>query len=278
MIDHDDYHAQSLESWRERASDWEARHDWMIENTGAINDRMVELAEPRPGQAFLDIAAGPGDLGFQIAERVGPEGRVISSDFAPEMVDLARRFGAARGLTNVDHRVLDAQKIELPDASVDGVVCRFGYMLMADPGAALRESRRVLRDGGSLTFAVWTTPDRNPWATVPVMTLVQRGHVPPPEPGVPGIFAMGDPQRIRDLLGAAGFAEPAIEEITFDFRYADFDDVWDATVRPLARVVDALPDDERDATRGAIKASLEPFLNHDGAYRVPAAVWAVHVR
>jgi hypothetical protein len=108
------------------------------------------------------------------------------------------------------------------------------------------------------------------------MTLVQRGHMPPPEPGAPGIFALGDPDRIRDLVTGAGFGEPELEEITFEFRYPDFDDAWDALTRlagPLARVVNALPDDERQATRDAMKENLAPFRNEDGSYAAPAATW-----
>jgi ubiquinone/menaquinone biosynthesis C-methylase UbiE len=280
-IDRNAYREQSLETWGEMASGWEARHDWMVEVTGLVNDWIVEAAEPQPGQVFLDLAAGTGDLGFQVAERVGPEGRVISSDFAPEMVDVARRFGQARGLTNVEHRVLDAERMELVDDSVDSVVCRFGYMLMADPAAALKETRRVLRAGGALTFAVWSTPDRNPWAAVPGMTLVQRGHMPPPEPGAPGIFAMGEPDRIQELIAASGFTRPEPEEIAFDFQYQDFDDLWDALVRlagPLARAVNALPEDERRATREAITLNIEPYRNDDGSYSTPAVAWGVQVR
>ena len=91
------------------------------------------------------------------------------------MVEAARRNGEARGLGNVEYRVLDAERMDLDDDSVDGVLSPWGYMLMADPAAALSETRRVLRDGGTLAFAVWQTPDRNPWAAVPGMTLVQRG-------------------------------------------------------------------------------------------------------
>lgn len=280
-IDRDAYREQSLETWAEMAPGWEARHDWLVEETGVVNDWIVEAADPQRGQVFLDVAAGTGDLGFQIAERVGPQGRVISSDFAPEMVDVARRFGEARALTNVEHRVLDAERMELVDDSVDGVVCRFGYMLMADPGAALMETRRVLREGGALILAVWRTPDLNPWAAVPAMTLVQRGHISPPEPGDPGIFAMGEPGRLNELVTAAGFTAPELEEIAFDFRYKDFDDLWDALVRlagPLARAVNELPDDERQATREAIKQHIEPYRNEDGSYRAPAAAWGVHTR
>jgi ubiquinone/menaquinone biosynthesis C-methylase UbiE len=206
---------------------------------------------------------------------------VISSDFSPNMVDVARRNGEARGPTNLEYRVLDAEKMDLDDDSVDGVVCRWGYMLMADPAAALEETRRVLRDGGRLAFAVWTTPDRNPWAAIPSMTLVQRGHMPPPEPTAPGMFAMGDPGRIRELVTQAGFAEPEPEEIAFEFSYAGFDELWDTLIRiagPLARVIKTLPDAEREATRTAIEENLEPYRNQDGSYTAPAVTWGVLTR
>ena len=71
-------------------------------------------------------------------------GRLITTDFSPAMLAAARRRGAELGVANVDYRVMDAERIELDDDSVDGVLCRFGYMLMADPAAALAETRRVL--------------------------------------------------------------------------------------------------------------------------------------
>jgi ubiquinone/menaquinone biosynthesis C-methylase UbiE len=280
-IDLGAYREQSRETWGEMASGWEDRREWMMDVTGRVNSWLAEKVDAQPGQTILDIAAGTGDLGFAVAERVGAEGRVISTDFASEMVDVARRNGEKQGLTNVEYREMDAERMDLEDDSVDGVVCRWGYMLMADPAAALRETRRVLRDGCPLAFAVWRTPDRNPWAAVPGMTLVQRGHMPAPEPGAPGIFALGEPDRIRELVTAAGFGEPELEEIAFEFRYADFDDLWDALVRiagPLARVVNALPDDERQATRAAIEGNVAPYRSAEGSYTAPAATWGVLVR
>src|ERR671915_1335481 len=277
-MDLDTYRQDSRETWSKMAPGWEDRREWLMGITGPVNNWLVEKADPQPGQVFLDIAAGTGDLGFLVAERVGDQGRVISTDFAPEMVDVARRQGEARGVTNADFRVLDAERMDLENESVDGVVCRYGYMLMADPAAALMETRRVLREGGPLAFAVWMTPDRNPWAAVPGMTLVQRGHMPAPEPGAPGIFAMGEPRRIRELVTGAGFGEPELEEIQFEFRYADSDDLWDALVRlagPLARVVVALPEEQRQATREAVMQNVEPYRNEDGSYSAPAATWGV---
>jgi SAM-dependent methyltransferase len=281
-MDLDTYRQDSLETWGKMAPGWEDRREWLMGITGPVNTWLVEKAEPQPGQVFLDIAAGTGDLGFQIAERVGDQGRVISTDFAPEMVDAARRQSAARGVSNVDFRVLDAERMDLDDDSVDGVVCRYGYMLMADPAAAMAETRRVLRKGGPLAFAVWGTPDRNPWAAVPGMTLMQRGHMPPPEPGAPGIFALGEPERIRDLVGEAGFAQPVeLEELAVEFRWADFDDLWDSLLRmtgPLSRVINALPDDEREATRRATEENVASFRNEQGTYSAPGSAWGVLTR
>ena len=206
---------------------------------------------------------------------------MISTDFSPEMVDVARANGKALGLTNVEHRVMDAENMDLDDNSVDGVVCRFGYMLMADPGAALTETRRVLRTGGPLAFAVWSGADRNPWAALPGTTLVQLGHAPAPEPGMPGIFAMGDPDRIRELVSAAGFDEPAVEEITIDWRYADSDDLWDTLTRitgVLAQTLNALPEDERQATRAAIMQNVAQFRDSAGSYTIPGSAWGVLIR
>lgn len=280
-IDLDAYREQSRANWGEMASGWEERRSWFLANTSVVIDWLVERVAPHPGQTFLELACGPGDLGLAVAEQLGDGGRLIATDFSPEMLDVARRAGEARGLENVEFRVVDAEHVDLDDDSVDGVVCRWGFMLMADPAAALAEARRVLREGGPLAFSVWSGPERNPWAALPAMTLVQRGHAPPPEPGLPGIFALADPDRIRALVTAAGFDEPRLDELVFDFRYGDADDLWETLLRlagPLARAIDELDADERRAARAAIEQSLEPYRQDDGSYLVPAMTWAVVAR
>jgi ubiquinone/menaquinone biosynthesis C-methylase UbiE len=272
-MDRDAYREQSLETWDEMAPGWEARNEWMQEVAGLVNEWIIEKADPQPGQTVIDLAAGPGDLGFRVAALVGDGGRVFSTDFSPEMVGVARRLGDRRGLTNVEYRVLDAESMDLADESADAVVCRWGYMLMADPAAALRETKRVLHSGGPLAFAVWGAPERNPWAALPAKVLVERGHMPPPEPGMPGIFALADPERVRGLVTEAGFGEPELQEIVFEFHYADADDLWDTLVRlagPLARAIKVLSEEELQATRAAIEESLAPFRAEDGSYSAPA--------
>ena len=108
-------------------------------------EEMLKALGPEPGQTILELAAGTGETGFAAARAIGPDGRLISTDFAPEMVAAARRASERLGLANVEHREMDAERMDLDDDSVDGVLCRWGYMLMADPATALAETRRVLR-------------------------------------------------------------------------------------------------------------------------------------
>jgi SAM-dependent methyltransferase len=262
-IDLDEYRESSHEVWERIATNWEGERKFIHSATAPVNERMIERLDPKPGDTVLDLAAGTGDTGFMAAAMIGDEGRLISTDFATAMVDAARDVGAELGLENVEHRVLDAERMDLDDSSIDRVLCRFGYMLMADPAAALGETRRVLRDGGRLCFAVWTTPDQNPWAFVPGLVLVERGHIPPPEPGAPGIFAMGDSGRARELVTGAGFADPEIEQVEIAWPYEDPDEHWTLTRKlagPLADAIDGLDEEEREAVRVDVRSRIEPLL------------------
>lgn len=280
-MDLDAFREQSRQTWDSMADGWEARHAFLERNMGLLNDWMIEKTSPMSGQVVLDVGAGPGDLGHRIAALVGPDGLVISTDFAAEMTEVAERLGAARGLENVEYRQLDAEAMDLDDNSVDVVVGRSVYMLLGDPAAALAEARRVVRPSGSLAFTVFTRPERNPWAAVPAAALAQRGHLAPPPPGAPGVFALGDPKRVGELVTGAGFSELTLEQVDFVFHYADESDAWNAILDlngPLAVIIKRLPNHERDATRRAVLDSFGPFRDPDESYPVPAQALAVLAR
>ena len=262
-MDLDEYRKTSLENWERIAPNWESERDFVMSSTGVVSERLVERLDPQPGNTVLDIAAGTGDTGFMAAARIGEDGKLVSTDFASAMVEAARRNGEAQGLDNVEYRVLDAENMDLEDDSFDRVVARWGYMLMADPAAALAETRRVLRDDGRLSFTVWAGPDQNLWASIPAMALVERGHIPPPEPEAPGIFAMGDPDRIRELVTGAGFGEPDIEQVEVEWRYDEVDAHWKLTLKlagPLSDVISRLDDDERESIRTEVRSKIEPLM------------------
>lgn len=266
-MDLDEYRRLSQDAWNRFAANWDDERRYLWEVTGPVSEKMVERLDPSQGQTVLELAAGTGETGFLVAERLGPDGKVISTDFAPAMIDAARRRGEELGLENFEFRVLDAERTDLDDDSVDGVVCRFGYMLMADPAAALAETHRVLRDGGRVAFAVWGPPQANLWAAIPGMTLVELGHMPPPEPGAPGIFAMAEPERITELVTGAGFGAPSIDEVAVDWRYSTPEEHWAKTLKlaaPIAEAVDALEPAEQERVRELVGERIAEQLEGAG--------------
>jgi SAM-dependent methyltransferase len=119
------------------AAGWERHREKLFEMVRPLSDWLVDEVDPQPGQTVLELAAGPGETGFLVAEQIGPGGKLISTDLSPAMVEAARRGVQARRLANVEHRVMDAQEIDLPDASVDGVISRLGVMLTPEPADGL---------------------------------------------------------------------------------------------------------------------------------------------
>jgi ubiquinone/menaquinone biosynthesis C-methylase UbiE len=272
-VDEQQIRDNNLRMWEDVAPGWESRREWLWELTGAVGRAMVEAASPAPGETVLELAAGTGDTGFLAARAVGDDGHLITTDISPAMVEAAKRAGEAQGVANAEYRILDMEAMDLPDDTADVVLCRWGFMFPADRPRAFAETRRVLRDGGRLAIATWGPPDRNMWAAVPGMTLVARGHMPPPEPGAPGIFALADRDLLRELVTGAGFGEPQIGEVEFAYRFKDADDFWAFIIElagPLARVIESLDDDERAATRAAVEEGIEQFRADDGGYDISA--------
>jgi SAM-dependent methyltransferase len=147
---HEEARQQSRESWGAVARGWYAQREELWKASRPVSEWMVRRLDPKPGDTVLELAAGLADTGLMAARLVGESGCVIVTDFTPEMVAAARRRAEELGVQNAEFRVLDAERMDLETDSVDGVLCRWAFMLMIDPPAALAETRRVLRPGGRL--------------------------------------------------------------------------------------------------------------------------------
>jgi SAM-dependent methyltransferase len=206
------------------------------------------------------------------AELVAPMGGVIISDQAEAMLEGARARAAALSLSNVEFQVLNAEWIDLPVASVDAVLCRWGYMLMADPATALRETRRVLHPGGAASLAVWASVEHNPWALLPAAELLERGLSAPPQPGSPGPFALGNRGELVELLGRAGFSEVRVEDLELVRSHSSFEELWDSTL-DLSRVFhDAVlghPQAEIEDVKSSLAERFAPYTMSDGTLQIP---------
>src|SRR3712207_5458529 len=127
-----------------------------------VSEWMIRRLGPQPGDTVLELAAGLADTGLMAARLVGESGRIIVTDFTPEMVAAARRRAQELGVRNGEFRVRDAGRRDLAADVVGGVLCRWAYMLMRDAAAAFAATRRVLGPGGRLAFSVWAARERNP--------------------------------------------------------------------------------------------------------------------
>ncbi len=267
------HRASSLAGWEEAASGWVSRQE-AIRTLGApVSNWMLDEAWLAPGGRVLELAAGLGETGMLAAQRVAPAGGVIISDQAEAMLEGARARAAELGLSNVEFHVLSAEWIDLPVASVDAVLCRWGYMLLADPAAALGESRRVLRAGGRVALAVWDAVQHNPWALLPASELIERGITRAPSPGTPGPFALGDPERVRALLEQAGFTDIDVQAIAIEQLHESFEVFWETTLdisRSFHDAVLSRPEPEIADIRAGLTSRLAPYTSAEGQLAIPA--------
>jgi SAM-dependent methyltransferase len=267
------YRAASHEQWSASAKGWGARAQELQEVLAPVSLWMVDAVAPQPGQTVLELAAGPGETGFLAAALIRPGGTLICSDFAEPMLEVARERAAELELDNVEFRRLDAESLALETASVDAVLCRYGYMLMADPEAALRETRRVLRPGGRVALAAWAPAQENPWTSIAGKVVRDRLGAPEPDPAAPGMFAFGPSGRLEGLLEDTGFTDVRVETHDFTITYPSFEEWWETThdlSKPLADMIDAMEPPDREATLRAIREAFVPFANEDGSLAFPA--------
>lgn len=271
----DDYKSTSRTQWSGVAGAWERHAKRFDAQSGEVATAwMLEAAGLRPGEQVLELACGPAGVGLQAARAVAPGGRVLCTDFAEPMVDAARRRVAEEKVENVDFGVVDAEAMDLTDASFDAALCRYGYMLMGDPRTALQETHRVLRPGGRLTLAVWGEAGENPWASIPMRAVMEHFDAPPPEPGMPGMFALAEENGLHQLLEEAEFAEIRVERVEAAERYESVDAWWDfirEVAGPLATLLAGLQDADREAIRARASEAASEFAN-DGELRFPSGL------
>lgn len=266
-LDRSDMRPQLHAMWDGVAPAWGDHADFIDARGLDITTALLARTEPAPGERVLELAAGPGSVGLAAARLVGGDGEVVISDVSPRMAAIAAERAAQRTLPNVRTEVLDLERIAVPDASFDVILCREGLMLVPDPAAAAREILRVLRPGGRFALSVWGPRARNPWLSIVFETVSEVLRTPTPPPGLPHPFSLDDRSRLARLLAAAGLDEVVVEEVPTPYRAASAEEWWERTCAlagPLAERLASLPEPAARALRERAGEAVAPYVTPTG--------------
>lgn len=271
MIEH--WNGPDVQHWVEE----QERYDATARHYG---ERALEAAAIRPGERVLDVGCGCGETSLSAGRLVGPSGQVVGVDISGPMLARARERAASEGLKHVRFEQADAQTSEFEPGSFDAMISRFGVMFFDDPVAAFTNLRSALREGGRVSFVCWRDLFSNEWMLVPAMAIGQ--HVPLPEPGdpnAPGPFAFADPERLRSILGAAGFSGVSIDPVDLPMNLGGglaLDEAieWlQGTNFARSMLKDASPE-TRSAAIASVREALSPYAGADGV-ELKGAGWLV---
>ena len=218
------YKAGQQKEWGAAAPGWKNWGQRIELDLQPISDRMMELAEIRPGQQVLDVATGLGEPAVTAARMVGPAGGVVAIDMASQMLDIARMRVAELGIHNIDFREMDAEELDLSEQSFDVILCRLGLMYLPNLQTSLERMRNLLVPGGRLTAAVWGPAQKVPFVSMPMAVAMRELQVPPPPPGMPGPFSLADTDRVAQVLTQAGFTQVYTEPMTLTLEWTSIEE------------------------------------------------------
>ncbi len=259
----EDYIEKQRAQWDSAAPAWERWDEYLDANFSFVNYRLVGDARLRKGDSVLDLGCGTGYPAILAAGAVGPEGSVTAVDLSEEMLSVARRKAAGRGIVNIDFKSGDVSELDFAPGSFDAVLSRFCMMFLPDLSSTLAEIAKVLKPGGYLTAAVWSSMEKNPFITIPVKVLSKFTDVPVVAPGSPGIFALARAGDLAARAVKAGFVEVAEDEMEavayFESPEQYLENVKDLAA-PFKPLFAALSEDERAKADAGIVAEASRYL------------------
>ncbi|MDR4490218.1 MAG: methyltransferase domain-containing protein [Candidatus Nitrosocosmicus sp.] len=248
------------QGWNNVADGW--LKWWNITETAGENlaKRLIELAEIKQGTKVLDIATGIGEPSITAARLVGENGHVLAIDISPQMLAVAKQRAKSMGLQDIiDFKEGDAETTDLPPSTFDAALCRFGLMFLPNVMAGLSNIHNSLVNGGQFAAAVWASPDKVPFISLPFNILMKETNTPPPLPNAPGPFSLSDEKLLKESFNNSGFKQVTIErhDMIFNFKTAEeFTNFVCETASPVQVILSKQPEERRQKLLQAITEAV----------------------
>jgi len=257
---------------------WADRRDMHDEVLAPISERLFARARVAPGERVIDVGCGCGGTTLEVARRVGAKGRVIGLDVSVPMIARARERTPADAA--VEFVLADATAHAFAPEWANLLFSRFGVMFFADPALSFANIRKGLARGGRVVFACWREPKLNPWLMIALKaTYMHAPRLPDVGPEDPGPFSFANEERVRRILGQAGFDKIALTPIDLELDIAagkGFEAALATSLEigPTSRALEGQSDDVRAAAAAEIRAALAPHRRGDSV-PLGAAIWIV---
>jgi SAM-dependent methyltransferase len=267
QIDPIEFRGKQREQWNVASSGWRKWSELIDSAAGKVSERLVELADVKPGSRVLDVAAGYGEPSLSAAKVAGPEGSVVATDIAADMLAYGRERAQAAGLDIIDFVESEVMALDFEPQSFDAALSRWGIIFDPDGEGAAERVRGFLKPGARMAISSWGPPDRTPFLGVPMRTAMQRLDVPPPPPGTPGPLSRPSEEALGGLLSGGGFSDIEAEELEVSFTWdspEDFTTFVKEIAPPISAIIDPHPADVQAETWAAITEAIRERADDNG--------------
>ena len=271
-FDPEQFKAQQRQMWDNAAAGWQAWWENIEHGAQKVSDKLVEMAEIKPGDKVLDIATGIGEPAVTAAKRVKPNGKVVATDISSQMIAIAKSRAKSLGLDSImEFREGDAEKLDLPKSSFNAVLSRWGLMFLPNLPAALAEIRKLLVPGGRLSAAVWSTPSKVPFLDLAFSTVRKQINAPPPPPGTLGPFSLADTEELKRSFTQVGYKDVQVESflITFSFDSAEtYTRFQQAVTAPIQAMLANQTEEKKKQAWDAVTDAASKYADSHGRVNI----------
>lgn len=266
-------HVPPPEAWDAIAAGYDR---YVAPQEEALANEALGLVGLKPGERFLDVAAGTGGLSLPAA-RLGAN--VLATDWSPAMIERFEARVREEGLSDARGRVMDCHTLELADNTFDVTGSQFGVMLVPDLPGALREMVRVTKPGGRVLLIAYGSPTELEFLQFFIGALQA---VVPDFPGLPDDpppleFQVSDPEILHRRLSEAGLKKIRVERTAERPAFRSGQEMWDWVFHgnPIPGMLVA---DLAEEQRATIRQVLDGMLReHSGGDRPAVLTNAVNV-